>query len=188
VSEIKACGRSANRVGGNTSERFQEAVASRALAWAETLALFAGLYGGTPLLGIGLDRILRWPAIPDPLRVLGPLPLAVGGLDLGWCFALFVRIGKGTPNPWLPPIVLVTEGPFAWTRNPIVMGHALAVLGEAILLGSSGTVLIVLLLAIPVRMISPREERTLELRFGDAYRRYREAVPRWIPRIRRHDR
>ncbi len=152
------------------------------------IALFAGLYGGVPLVGIGVDRALRLPVIPLPLRVVGFVPLIVGALALGWCFALFVHVGKGTPNPWSPPSALVTVGPYAWMRNPIVLGHAMAILGEALLLGSPGTVGIVLLLAIPVNLIVPREEQTLEVRYGDAYRRYRDAVPRWIPGLRRHNR
>lgn len=152
------------------------------------VALFAGLYVGVPLVGIGVDRALRLPVVPLPLRVVGFVPLIVGTLAVGWSFALFRHVGKGTPNPRSPPSTLVTVGPYAWTRNPIVLGHAMVILGEALLLGSPGILGIVSLLAIPVNLIVPREERTLEARYGDDYRRYREAVPRWIPRVRRHNR
>jgi protein-S-isoprenylcysteine O-methyltransferase Ste14 len=152
------------------------------------LGLFAALYVGLPLLGTGIDRVFRLPAIPEPVRVAGVAPLIVGGLGLAWCFALFVRIGKGTPNPARPPNVLVTNGPYAWTRNPIVLSHALAVLGLGLILGSPGTIVLLLVLAVPVSGVVPTEEQTLETRYGDAYRRYRDAVPRWIPRLRRHSR
>src|SRR2546421_12980463 len=51
-------------------------------------------------------------------------------------------------------------------------------------LGSVSAAVIVLLLAIPVHVAMVHEEGTLEARFGDTYRAYRAAVPRWIPRPR----
>ena len=44
---------------------------------------------------------------------------------------------------------------------------------------------IVVVLAIPVHVAMVHEEKTLETRFGDAYRGYKASVPRWIPRPRK---
>jgi len=82
----------------------------------------------------------------------------------------------------LPPQALVTVGPFAWTRNPIALSHAAALIGLSAWLGSVSAVIIILLLGTPVHYAMLQEERTLESRFGDAYRSYRDAVPRWLPR------
>jgi protein-S-isoprenylcysteine O-methyltransferase Ste14 len=76
----------------------------------------------------------------------------------------------------------VTTGAFAWTRNPIILSHALAAIGVAFLIASPGAVVLVLLLGIPVQFITRLEEESLEARHGDEYRAYRDAVPRWIPR------
>jgi len=157
---------------------------SRAVAWLESVGLFVALYAGLPLTGLLVDRALGWPAVPLLWRWGGIVPLVVGALGVAWCFSLFVRVGRGTPNPLVPPQVLVTTGPFAWTRNPIILSHALAALGEALVVGSPAAVVLVLLLGIPVQFVVRIEERSLEARHGDAYRRYREAVPRWFPRFR----
>ncbi len=155
---------------------------SRPLAWLESVGLFLALYVGLPAAGLGLDAIVGWPQLPDLLRWVGIVPLVLGGAGIVWCFLLFVRIGEGTPNPWDPPRTLVTSGPFAWTRNPIILSHALATLGLALVIASPATVLLVLLLGIAVQFVVRHEERTLEARYGDAYRRYRHTVPRWVPR------
>jgi protein-S-isoprenylcysteine O-methyltransferase Ste14 len=54
-------------------------------------------------------------------------------------------------------------------------------LGWALYYGS--TVILtgfLLLLALFEFLVVPREERGLEARFGEAYRQYREKVPRWL--------
>ncbi len=161
---------------------------SRAFAWTESVALFVALYAGVPGLGIALDAILGWPSFPDIVRWIGIVPLGLGAVGVAWCFVLFVRVGKGTPNPVAPPRQLVTSGPFAWTRNPIILSHALASLGLALVVGSPAALLIVLLLGIPVQFVQRHEERALEARFGETYRAYRDTVPRWIPRPPAHRR
>ncbi len=160
----------------------------RALAWAESAGFFVALYAGVPLVGLALDRALGWPPFPPAVRWAGLAPLALGSAGIVWCFALFAREGQGTPNPVLPPQRLVTTGPFAWTRNPIILSHALAALGLSAVVGSPSAFLVVLALGIPVQVIVRVEERKLEARFGDAYRAYRDRVPRWVPRLRRHKR
>ena len=157
-------------------------MASRTVAWLESVGLFLALYLGLPAAGTVLDGLLGWPSLPNVWRWVGLLPLFLGAGGVAWCFSLFVRVGRGTPNPLVPPQVLVTAGPFAWTRNPIILSHALACLGVALVVASPAAVVLVLLLGIPVQFIVRLEERSLEARYGDAYRRYREAVPRWMPR------
>lgn len=172
----------------NTSDRLRVGVANRVVAWAESAVLFAALYLGLPWVGLTLDSIFRWPPLPDFLRWVGIVPLVLGAAGVTWCFSLFVRVGQGTPNPIVPPQKLVTAGPFAWTRNPIVLSHALATLGVALLVASPSAVLLVLALGVPVQFVSRIEEKSLETRFGDEYRAYRDSVPRWIPRRPRQSR
>ncbi len=58
-----------------------------------------------------------------------------------------------------------------------------ALLGEAALFGSPGIlILAVAFLVINHTFFLLHEEPGLERRFGDEYREYKRAVPRWIPR------
>jgi protein-S-isoprenylcysteine O-methyltransferase Ste14 len=160
----------------------------RTLAWLEMFALFTALYVGIPLAGLQLDRWIALPPWPLPVQAAGVILLVLGIAGLAWCFALFVNVGRGTPNPTTPPITLVTIGPYAWTRNPIALSHAIALIGLSFVVGSVSAVVIVVLLGIPIHFAMLHEERTLEARFGEAYRAYAAAVPRWIPRLgKRHN-
>jgi len=152
------------------------------LAWLEMFGLFALLYVGIPYAGLRIDRVLDLPPLPIIVRGLGLILLSVGVAVLAWCFALFSRVGRGTPNPAMPPESLVTIGPYAWSRNPIALGHATALIGLSLFLGSTFAPVIVVVLAFPVHLAMLHEERTLEARFGDAYRLYKASVPRWMPR------
>ncbi len=163
-------------------------MAGRIAAWAESVVLFVALYVGVPAVGLTADRVLDWPVLPDAVRWAGLAPLLLGAAGIAWCFTLFVRVGRGTPNPLVPPTILVTTGPFAWTRNPIILSHALASLGLALVVASPAAVLLVLALGVPVQFIVRAEERSLETRYGDTYRTYRSEVPRWIPRRPRQSR
>src|SRR5437016_7190443 len=122
--------------------------------------LFVLLYIGIPWAGLTIDGLLRIPPWPSPVRWIGPILLVVGLAGLAWCFALFVRVGRGTPKPTMPPTALVTVGPYRWTRNPIALSHAAALFGLSLLLVSVSAGAIVVVLAIPVHVAIVHEEKT----------------------------
>jgi protein-S-isoprenylcysteine O-methyltransferase Ste14 len=76
---------------------------------------------------------------------------------------------------------IARTGVFRMTRNPVYLSMMLLYVGLSLLVNSPW----MLLLAIPtgsalcLAAIKP-EERYLEAKFGDSYRAYRAAVPRWI--------
>jgi protein-S-isoprenylcysteine O-methyltransferase Ste14 len=49
-----------------------------------------------------------------------------------WCVGLFARIGKGTLAPWDPTRNLVAVGPYRFVRNPMIIGVALMLFGQAL--------------------------------------------------------
>jgi protein-S-isoprenylcysteine O-methyltransferase Ste14 len=128
-----------------------------------------------------------------PADMVDRLLVIAGAACLGVGLALFVSslrwfaaVGRGTLAPWDPPRRLVVGGPYQWVRNPMISGVLFVVFGEALVLrsvphaGWALTFLIINLVYIPLW-----EEPGLERRFGDAYRRYRQHVPRFVPRHRR---
>ncbi|HEU0054891.1 MAG TPA: methyltransferase [Longimicrobium sp.] len=113
--------------------------------------------------------------------------LLVAGLALfAWCVALFARVGRGTLAPWDPTRALVAAGPYRLTRNPMITGVAAILVGEALWMGSrvlGGWAAVFIVINHLYFVLS--EEPGLERRFGEGYRAYRAAVPRWLPRPRR---
>jgi protein-S-isoprenylcysteine O-methyltransferase Ste14 len=60
------------------------------------------------------------------------------------------------------------------------VGLLLFVAGLALLLASDWTLVMTVMLAFVLHIgVVKREERYLEAKFGDVYRRYRDAVPRY---------
>lgn len=130
-------------------------------------------------LGVsGLLRGVAW-------RVVG----VVAG-SLGWAFAAWSAYvqyaeGEGTPVPSAPTRRLITSGPYRYCRNPMALGTLLFYLGLALVLGIASMVLLTaVLFTFLFLFIKLCEERELEARFGEEYRRYRERTPFLIPKIR----
>ena len=119
------------------------------------------------------------------LRSVGVLFAAAGALAYLWCAWDFATAGRGTPAPIDPPKELVARGLYRRVRNPMYVGIALLLLGEALffrsraLLFYAGAVFLFFHLFVVFY-----EEPALRRQFGAEYEAYCSNVPRWIPRIR----
>ena len=139
---------------------------------------------------VTVPALLLWRggfAAPRPLALstdLGVLLAAVGLSLMATTIALFVRVGRGTLAPWSPTQRLVVQGPYRRVRNPMISGVLFVLLGEALIF-RSGAVLgwWALFFAMNAVYMPLSEEPGLEARFGEAYRRYKRDVPRWLPRL-----
>ena len=122
-------------------------------------------------------------------RGLIGLPLiAVGLLLIVRTISLFVSVGRGTLAPWDPTTRLVVRGPYRYVRNPMISGVLFVLLGEAALFGSVALLLwFGLVVSVNAVYMPLVEEPGLQRRFGEEYERYRDRVPRWIPRLRPWD-
>ena len=124
------------------------------------------------------DTALAWIG-----RGAGTLLFLAGFGLFAWCVALFGRVGRGTLAPWDPTQRLVAVGPYRHMRNPMITGVLGMIAGEALLLGSWRVAAwLAVFFAINQVYFPILEEPGLERRFGEGYRRYRAAVPRWLPR------
>ncbi len=160
----------------------------RARSWRAVLALPFNALVLVPLAVLWLTRSgpLAWTGLRPGLRLLLGIAAATVGLALlVRTIRLFDRRGEGTLAPWDPPRRLVVEGPYRRVRNPMISGVMFTLAGETLLLGSPGLALWLALFVLANAVYMPLlEEPGLERRFGDDYRRYKAAVPRWIPRLR----
>lgn len=79
------------------------------------------------------------------------------------------------------PSVLVVDGLYGFSRNPMYLGFALLILGVWVLLGTLSTLYVaVLFILITDRCYIRFEEAMLDRKFGKAYREYKKRVRRWI--------
>ena len=120
---------------------------------------------------------------PGALRGLALVPLAAGTSVLLWCVRDFAVRGRGTLAPIDPPTELVAIGLYRWVRNPMYVGVVTTLLGHALWFGSAWLLLYAALVANGFHLfVVLYEEPALGRRFGESYQRYRDSVPRWIPR------
>lgn len=123
-----------------------------------------------------------------PWSVIVSVPLIVMGVLLwGWSVMQFLRVG-GTPVPINPPPRLVTTGPYAYTRNPMLSGVFLFLFGLGIILESPSLVLFYTPFFVVLNVVYFKfiEEPELERRLGDEYREYKRRTPMLIPHVLRN--
>jgi protein-S-isoprenylcysteine O-methyltransferase Ste14 len=147
-------------------------------------AVFFVLAPGTTA-GLVPWLITHW---DDPDRGLagaaGLALLLAGTAVVVACFVRFVTEGRGTPAPVAPTETLVVGGLYRHVRNPMYVGVAWAIAGQALLFRSWGVVLwLAVFLASVVSFVKAYEEPRLAEQFGASYERYRSAVPGWWPRL-----
>lgn len=147
-----------------------------------------GIIAPPPLIYFMLFLTGLIPQVAFPVHFLFLLMRWIACLSLVGAGALLVsrafqtmRQAKTSPNPYKPAAVLVTGGPFRFTRNPVYLGMNLFYLGAGVLLNPFWSIVLfpVLLLIMEFGVIH-REERHLEQRFGEAYLEYKVRVRRWI--------
>ena len=136
---------------------------------------------GAIVLMVALDRFLPIVTlIEPPITYLGWVLFGLGiavALAVNWRFKR-----AGTPiRPFEESTALVTDGPFAFSRNPIYLGAIVGLFGIFVVLGSLSPLAVIppFVYIIRTRFIAV-EERMLEAAFGEAYRDYKTRVRRWI--------
>ena len=99
-----------------------------------------------------------------------------------WGFAI---TGGGTPAPIAPTSKLVVGGLHHFVRNPMYIGVALVIAGQAWIFHSSRIAIFLLIFGLFVHLfVLFYEEPTLRRQFGEEYDRYCASVPRWFPKLR----
>jgi protein-S-isoprenylcysteine O-methyltransferase Ste14 len=124
---------------------------------------------------------LEQPLPPPPILCAGGAAAILAGAALQlWCIVVFHRRGRGTPTPSLPPVELVTSGPYARIRNPMNAGEVLLFAGLAAWFGSIGLVIYATVSWLAFHLFITRyEEPHLARAFGARYEEYRAHTGRW---------
>jgi protein-S-isoprenylcysteine O-methyltransferase Ste14 len=132
-------------------------------------------------VGLLLDLVFPLPLLPEGLaRILGWLLISAALLSIA--LSLRVLFQAGTPvDPYKPTTVLVMDGPFRYSRNPLYLSLTAMYTGVAMLMNVLWLILLLpLILWIIQRGVIAREEEYLERKFGEEYRRYKARTPRWL--------
>ena len=145
---------------------------------------YALLISSFVIIAVKIDRSIGLISIfPNPLNIILSLPVFSLALFLiGWSVQNFLK-AKGTPVPFNPPPILVTTGPYAYTRNPMLTGVFSLLFGFGVLLGSVSLLVVFtpLFIFINVWELKAIEEPELEKRLGEEYIEYRERTSMFFP-------
>jgi protein-S-isoprenylcysteine O-methyltransferase Ste14 len=121
-----------------------------------------------------LAAVYLYFAQPTLLRLALGMCVALAGLALRAASAGHLRKNSR----------LAVSGPYAYTRNPLYLGSALAGIGFAIAGGRWWFLLLLTLFLAAVYVpVMRREEAHLRTLFGEPYAAYANAVPLLLPRV-----
>ena len=136
-------------------------------------------------LMIGLVYLSTLLFDPITFDYQGALSILIVIIGLAWAlpsFRLFSR-HKTTISPFTPSetAVLLTEGMYRYSRNPMYLGLLLLIISATIWFGSWLGVVVSLFFIFLMNFLQiiPEEDALLET-FGDEYNEYKNKVRRWI--------
>jgi protein-S-isoprenylcysteine O-methyltransferase Ste14 len=133
--------------------------------------------------GFGLNWGLG--SLPNPLAgaerfIAGGALIVVGLLPMALAQGLFQKTGQDS-RPWKHSPVLIAEGIYRWTRNPMYLGMGLLQAGIGLVFANLWIVALVPVTWAAIYLIAIRpEEEYLETRFGTSYVDYKQQVRRWL--------
>lgn len=112
------------------------------------------------------------------------IPLMIWGYaQYRLCGRYRVTHGGGGPGLETPPKKLVSTGLYAYTRNPMYLGHIIFLIGLTLTLRSwlAASITIGTSIWFHTRVVG--DEKKLIQRLGQPYVNYLATVKRWIPRL-----
>ena len=139
------------------------------------------IYGGFLLIGFVIDFFWPIPVLPDIVQYAVGGVLIVLALTIVIPALILFRKGGTAVRPDRPTTAIITSGPFRFTRNPFYLALTVLYAGIAIITDSVWVMgLLIPVLLIMNRGVIAREEKYLDGKFGEEYRRYKETVRRWL--------
>ena len=150
------------------------------------------LFGFTIFI-VGIPALMWWvagmPSLAEipVVRLCLAVVIALAGLALSvWSIVYMKRVGKGNPFDAMGHEVaprtkhLMTDGPYKWSRNPMLSGTYVYYIGILIALWSWWALLIFAAVATLMTLQVRSEEKRLEADFGQEYLDYKKTVRRFF--------
>ena len=132
-----------------------------------------------------LDRVLGLKlVVPERVLFVGLILFLIGLIIVIWTILRFFR-AHGTPVPFSPPLVLITDGLYAHIRNPMHLGWTLVLISLGILRQSFSllNILTPLFFLVHVLYLKLIEEKELEMKFGQTYVTYKMDTGMFLPKL-----
>jgi len=118
--------------------------------------------------------------ITRPYSYLGAVLMLLGLALATWASMLF-RNARTSFQLRGGGSVLVTSGPFQFSRNPMYLGMLIWLIGLAVLLGSLIAFLFpILFFLLANLLVIPLEEKDMEQTAGERFVEYKHHVRRWL--------
>ena len=128
-----------------------------------------------------LHILLSGPRLLSSIWTIPGVGMILAGLWLHTAGYVLFQRRRTTLATLEVPSLLVTAGPFRFTRNPMYAAGILILCGVGLVLGTAGPLLVpALFLGLSLRWYVRPEEELLEREFGEEYIKYRRRVRRWI--------
>jgi len=139
------------------------------------------IYGAALLLALLLHRLQPMPIFGRTSALWPGVLLAALGVALAiWGRQALVSAGTNI-NPYRPSTAIVDSGPYRFSRNPLYVSLTLIYSGLTLAFDTWwGFILLLPVLIVMHLGVIRREERYLEGKFGESYRRYRARVRRYL--------
>jgi protein-S-isoprenylcysteine O-methyltransferase Ste14 len=139
------------------------------------------LLSGITIICLAAHALLfQWPAFELVQTFVGAVVVALAFGLIGLAARSFKSRGEGFPL-LTHSTTLVTDGAYRFSRNPIYLGMTGILAGLAVIFSSILFVAaaVLFLVAVHVTFVLSEEKR-MEAKHGDAYRRYKIQVHRWL--------
>ena len=131
----------------------------------------------------GMPSVAEIPVMRLYLAIL----VALTGLSLSvWSIVYMKRVGKGNPFDAMGHEVaprtkhLMTEGPYSFSRNPMLSGTYIYYMGVMIALWNWWALVVFIVVAALMTLQVRSEEKRLEADFGQEYLDYKNKVRRFF--------
>ena len=147
---------------------------------------FAIFIAGIPVLMWWVSGMPNLTHIPV-VRLVIAILIMLAGLALSiWSIVYMRRVGKGNPFDAMGHEVaprtkhLMTDGPYRFSRNPMLSGTYLYYIGVLIALWDWRSLLVFIALAVIMMLQVRSEEKRLEADFGQEYLDYKKRTGRFV--------
>lgn len=81
------------------------------------------------------------------------------------------------------PVGIISTGAFRYVRHPLYLGSILVYLGLTVSTASLFSLALLVVISLFYNYIASYEEKLLEQRFAEVYKKYKKRTGKWVPRI-----